>query len=315
MKKLVLFIFLAMLQLGVQAQQVNMDVFKSMKARSIGPGAMSGRITAIDAVHDDPTTIYAGSASGGLWKSTSGGITWEPIFDNERVHSIGSISIYQKNPNIIWVGTGEGNPRNSLNMGYGVYRSMDAGKTWELMGLEKTRAIHRIIVHPDDPNTVFVGAIGSPWGTQEDRGVYKTTDGGKTWKKILFVNNRTGVADMIMDPSNPNKLIVAMWEYRRWPWFFKSGGEGSSLHVTFDGGENWKKISSEDGIPEGELGRIGLAQATNKPNVVYALIESKKNALFRSEDGGLKWKKVNEPQGILIKYQIVFKLFIQKRLF
>ena len=141
-----------------------MDMFKSMKARNIGPGAMSGRITAIQAVDDNPSIIYAGSASGGLWKSTSGGITWEPIFDNEKVHSIGAISIYQKNPNIIWVGTGEGNPRNSLNMGYGVYRSMDAGKTWQMMGLEKTRAIHRIIVHPDDPNTVYVGAIGSPWG-------------------------------------------------------------------------------------------------------------------------------------------------------
>ena len=151
-----------------------------MKARSIGPGAMSGRITAVDAIHDNPNIIYAGSASGGLWKSNSGGITWKPIFDNEKVHSIGAISIYQKNPNIIWVGTGEGNPNNSFNMGYGVYRFMDAGKTWQMMGLEKTRAIHRIILHPDDPITVFVGAIGSPWGEQEYRGLYKTTDGGKT---------------------------------------------------------------------------------------------------------------------------------------
>jgi hypothetical protein len=165
------------------AQQVDMSQFKAMKARSVGPAAMSGRITAIDAVHENPNIIYAGSASGGLWKSTSGGITWEPIFDEEKVHSIGAISIYQKNPNIIWLGTGEGNPRNSLNMGYGVYRSFDAGKTWQVMGLEKTRAIHSIIVHPDDPNTVIVGAIGSPWGEQEERGVYKTTDGGKTWKK------------------------------------------------------------------------------------------------------------------------------------
>ena len=295
MKKLVLFIFLAMLQLGVQAQQVNMDVFKSMKARSIGPGAMSGRITAIDAVHDDPTTIYAGSASGGLWKSTSGGITWEPIFDNEKVHSIGAISIYQKNPNIIWVGTGEGNPRNSLNMGYGVYRSMDAGKTWQLMGLEKTRAIHRIIVHPDDPNSVFVGAIGSPWGTQEDRGVYKTTDGGKTWKKILYVDNKTGVGEMIMDPNNPNKIFVNMWEHRRYPWFFESGGASSGLYVTQDGGDNWKKLSAEEnGLPKGNLGRMGLAISKANSSKVYALIESSKNALYVSEDGGGKFSMIND---------------------
>ncbi len=295
MKKLVLFIFLAMLQLSVHAQQVNMDVFKSMKARSIGPGAMSGRITAIDAVDDDPTTIYAGSASGGLWKSTSGGITWEPIFDNERVHSIGSISIYQKNPNIIWVGTGEGNPRNSLNMGYGVYRSMDAGKTWQLMGLEKTRAIHRIIVHPDDPNTVFVGAIGSPWGTQEDRGVYKTTDGGKTWKKILFVDQKTGVGEMIMDPNNPNKIFVNMWEHRRYPWFFESGGSGSGLYLTQDGGDTWKKLTAEEnGLPKGNLGRMGLAISKANSSKIYALIESSKNALYVSEDGGEKFSMIND---------------------
>ena len=295
MKKLVLLIFLALLQMSVQAQQVNMDVFKSMKARSIGPGAMSGRITAIDAVHDDPTTIYAGSASGGLWKSTSGGITWEPIFDNEKVHSIGAISIYQKNPNIIWVGTGEGNPRNSLNMGYGVYRSMDAGKTWQLMGLEKTRAIHRIIVHPDDPNTVFVGAIGSPWGTQEDRGVYKTTDGGKTWKKILYIDNKTGVGEMIMDPNNPNKIFVNMWEHRRYPWFFESGGASSGLYVTQDGGDNWKKLSAEEnGLPKGNLGRMGLAISKANSSKVYALIESSKNALYVSEDGGGKFTMIND---------------------
>ena len=295
MKKLVLLIFLALLQLSVQAQQVNMDVFKSMKARSIGPGAMSGRITAIDAVHDNPTVIYAGSASGGLWKSTSGGITWEPIFDNEKVHSIGAISIYQKNPNIIWVGTGEGNPRNSLNMGYGVYRSMDAGKTWQLMGLEKTRAIHRIIVHPDDPNTVFVGAIGSPWGTQEDRGVYKTTDGGKTWKKILYVDTKTGVGEMIMDPNNPNKIFVNMWEHRRYPWFFESGGASSGLYVTQDGGDNWKKLSAEEnGLPKGNLGRMGLAISKANSSKVYALIESSKNALYVSEDGGGKFSMIND---------------------
>jgi photosystem II stability/assembly factor-like uncharacterized protein len=276
------------------AQKVDMDQFKSMKARSVGPAAMSGRITAIDAIHDNPQIIYAGSASGGLWKSTSGGITWTPIFDEEKVHSIGAISIYQKNPNIIWVGTGEGNPRNSLNMGLGVYRSMDAGQTWQAMGLEKTKAIHRIIVHPDDPNIVYVGAIGSPWGEQEDRGVYKTTDGGKTWKKILYIDTKTGVGEMIMDPNNPNKIFVNMWEHRRYPWFFKSGGPSSGLHVTIDGGETWKKLDDKNGLPKGDLGRMGLAMSKANSQKVYALIESSKNALYVSEDGGSNFKMIND---------------------
>jgi photosystem II stability/assembly factor-like uncharacterized protein len=285
-------------QSPLSAQKVDMDQFKSMKARSVGPAAMSGRITAIDAIHDNPNIIYAGSASGGLWKSTSGGITWEPIFDEQKVHSIGAISIYQKNPNIIWVGTGEGNPRNSLNMGLGVYRSLDAGQTWQAMGLEKTKAIHRIIVHPDDPNTVYVGAIGSPWGEQEDRGVYKTTDGGKSWNKILYIDTKTGVGEMIMDPNNPNKIFVNMWEHRRYPWFFKSGGPSSGLHVTIDGGETWKKLDDKNGLPKGDLGRMGLAISKSNSQKVYALIESSKNALYVSEDGGSNFKMINDKSEI-----------------
>ena len=290
---MLLLLFWASMPLAM-AQQIDMSMFKSMKARNVGPAAMSGRITAIDAVHENPNIIYAGSASGGLWKSTSGGITWTPIFDEEKDHSIGAISIYQKNPNIIWVGTGEGNPRNSLNLGGGVYRSLDAGKTWQLMGLEKTKAIHRIFVHPDDPNTVFVGAIGSPWGEHEERGVFKTTDGGKTWKKILYVDTKTGVGEMIMDPNNPNKLFVNMWEHRRYPWFFKSGGPASGLYMTIDGGETWKKLDDKNGLPKGDLGRMGLAISKANSNKVYALVESSKNALYVSEDGGDNFRMVND---------------------
>ena len=166
------------------------------------------------------------------------------------------------------------------------------------MGLEKTRHIHRVIIDPSDPDTVYVGAIGSPWGVHPERGVYKTTDGGQTWNKILFVNNKTGVADLVMDPSNPNKLIAAMWEHKRDPWFFKSGGEGSGMHMTHDGGKTWKKITNEDGLPKGNLGRIGVAIAPNKPNIIYALVEAKKNALYKSEDGGFKWKMINNKSDI-----------------
>ena len=276
------------------AQEFKMDLVQDLKPRNIGPGGMSGRVTSIDVVNDNPDIMYVGTASGGLWKSTSGGIKWDPIFDKEVTASIGAVAIQQNNPSVIWVGTGEGNPRNSLNGGYGVFKSLDGGKTWKSMGLENTRHIHRIKIDPMNPNTVYVGAIGSPWGEHPERGVFKTTDGGETWEKVLFVNNKTGVADLIMDPTNPNKLIAAMWEHKREPWFFNSGGSGSGLYMTHDGGKNWKKLTEEDGLPKGDLGRIGVAIAPGKPNVVYALVEAKKNALYKSEDGGFKWKKIND---------------------
>lgn len=272
------------------AQQLDMDLLKSMEPRNVGPAGMSGRITAIDVVRSDNKIMYVGSASGGLWKTESGGVEWEPIFDEEKVASIGAVDIHQDNPSIIWVGTGEGNPRNSQTSGGGVFKSIDGGRSWQLMGLEGTRNIHRVIIHPKNPDVVYVGAQGSAWGDSEDRGVYKTTDGGKTWEKILYVNDRTGVGEMVMDPSNPNKIFVNMWQFRRWPWFFESGGEGSGLYMTMDGGENWNELSPEDGLPEGDLGRMGLAIARSNPDVVYALIESKENAIYRSDDGGYTWE-------------------------
>ncbi len=297
MRKFFTSLFL-LVSLALFPQEFSMDLVKNMKPRNIGPGGMSGRVTSIDVLESNTDIMYVGTASGGLWKSTSGGIKWEPIFDKEVTASIGAVAIQQSNPSVIWVGTGEGNPRNSLNGGYGIYKSLDGGKSWKPMGLEKTRHIHRIIVDPTNPNVVYVGAIGSPWGEHKERGVYKTTDGGKTWKQILFNNIKTGAADLVMDPSNPNKLIAAMWEHKRDPWFFKSGGKGSGLYITHDGGENWKKVTDKDGFPKGDLGRIGVAISRSNPNVVYALVEAKKNALYKSEDGGFKWKKVSDKRGI-----------------
>ncbi len=281
-----------------QAQDFNPSWLKNTPARNIGPAGMSGRITAIDVVHQQPEIMYVGTASGGVWKSTSGGIKWTPLFEDKATASVGAIAIQQSNPDVVWVGTGEGNPRNSLNGGYGIYRSLDGGKTWQLMGLEKTRHIHRIVIHPNDPNTVYAAAIGSPWGTHPERGVYKTTDGGKTWDKILYANPSTGAADLVMDPSNPNKLIAALWEHKRDPWFFKSGGAGSGLYSTVDGGATWTKKTEKDGLPKGPLGRIGLAISRSNPNKIYALVEAKKNALYRSDDGGTKWRKINDKNEI-----------------
>lgn len=279
--------------LHLSAQKVNVDQLKGIKIRNIGPAGMSGRITTIDADPRNTNIIYAGSASGGVWKSDDGGINWEPIFDKEAVLAIGAVAVDPVNPDVIWVGTGEGNPRNSHNTGEGLYKSLDAGKTWKRVGLEKTFNIHRVLVNPENSNEVYVGAMGSIWGPNEDRGVYKTSDGGKTWKKVLYVNDGTGVADMVMDPSNPNKLVAAMWQYDRDPWQFISGGKGSGLYVTYDGGETWTQRTSKDGLPEGELGRIGLAIAPSKPDVIYALVEAKENNLYKSTDGGVKWSKAN----------------------
>jgi len=287
-------ILLLVVSFSATTQDFSMELLKNKTPRNIGPGGMSGRVTSIDVVHTNPDIMYVGTASGGVWKSTSGGVKWVPIFEKEATASIGAVAIQQSNPSVIWVGTGEGNPRNSLNGGYGIYKSLDGGKNWILMGLEKTRHIHRVIIDPTNPNTVYAAAIGSPWGEHPERGVYKTIDGGKTWAKILYTNQKSGAADLVMDPQNPNKLIAAMWEHKRDPWFFSSGGEGSGLYSTYDGGDTWKKITSDDGLPEGNLGRIGIAIAPSKPDIVYALVEAKKNALYKSTDGGINWEMVSD---------------------
>ncbi|MFM8710065.1 MAG: WD40/YVTN/BNR-like repeat-containing protein, partial [Sphingomonadales bacterium] len=221
------------------AQPLNTAEFKNWKPRTIGPAGMSGRITAVDAVVSNPNIVYIGAASGGVWKTENAGHSWTPVFDDQPLQNIGAIAIQQSNPQVVWVGTGEGNPRNSLNLGAGLYRTLDGGRSWKKMGLDKTVCIHRVIIDPADPNTVYVGAIGNPYAEHADRGVFKTTDGGETWNKILYVNDTTGCADMVMDPSNPNKIIAAMWQFRRKPWELKSGGPGSGLYITSDGGKNW----------------------------------------------------------------------------
>ncbi len=280
------------------AQPIDIKLFDQMKARNIGPAGMSGRVTSVDVVRSQPEIIYVGTASGGLWKSSSGGTDWKPVFDDQKVASIGAVAIDPLNPSVIWAGTGEGNPRNSQTSGYGIYKSLDGGNTWTCMGLENTKTIHRVIVHPSNSNIVYIAATGSAWGPHPERGVYRTQDGGNTWEKVLYVNELTGCADLVIDPDNPNKLIAAMWEYRRWPWYFQSGGEGSGMFISLDGGNTWQERTHQHGLPEGQLGRMGLAIAPSNPQRVYAWIESQKNALYRSDDGGFNWEMINDKEEI-----------------
>ncbi len=282
------------LLVGGAVAEIDPDLLAGMKARSIGPAGMSGRIAAIDAVVADPDTVYAGAATGGLWKSTNGALTWKPIFDEEKVAAVGAVAIFQPNPDIVWVGTGEGNVRNSASVGNGVYKSLDGGETWQHLGLDKTERIHRILLHPSDPDVAYVCAPGQEWGENAERGVFRTLDGGASWDKVLYVDARTGCGDLALDPANPDKLFAGMWQFRRWPYFFRSGGPGSGLHVSRDGGTSWKKLQEEDGLPKGDLGRIGIAIAPSDPEVVYALVEAEKSALLRSSDGGRSFASVNE---------------------
>jgi photosystem II stability/assembly factor-like uncharacterized protein len=292
-KRFFAFVAVFVITINATAQKVTTDQFKNLKARSIGPAGMSGRVTAIDALYTNPNIIYLGTASGGVWKTENSGAKWEPIFDDQPILNIGAVAVQQSNPAVLWVGTGEGNPRNSINIGGGMYKSVDGGKSWKMVGLEKTKNIHRIIIDPNNPDVVYAGAIGNPYAAHAERGIYKTTDGGATWNLILHTNDSSGCADLIIDPSNPNKLIAAMWQHRRTPYSFTSGGSGSGLYVTYDAGKNWKKLGKEEGLPDGNYGRIGLTICHSEPKRIFAMVEATKNGLYKSDDGGYKWELVN----------------------
>lgn len=265
--------------------------FGAIEARHIGPATMSGRISAIDAVNDDPRIAYIGAASGGLWKTKNAGTTFKPIFD-EHNQSIGAICIDQKRPDTVWVGTGETWVRNSVSVGDGIYKTMDGGEKWEKKGLENSERIAKIIIHPNNPDVVFVGVLGNLWNASSERGVFKTSDGGKTWTKVLFIDENTGCSDLAIDFENPDILYAGMWEFRRNPDFFNSGGPGSGLYKSADGGVSWSKITKN--LPAGKLGRIAVAVSPADKTTVWALIESDSSALYRSKDKGISWEKMND---------------------
>ncbi len=268
-----------------------------LTARNIGSATMGGRIAAVDAVDENgKITVFVGSASGGVWKSINGGTTFKPVFDREGAQSIGAVTIDPSNHKTVWVGTGESWTRNSVSIGNGIYKSIDGGENWTNMGLKDSEHIARILVDPGDSNTVYTCATGHLWNDNDERGVYKTTDGGKTWKKMLAgANGSTGCAMLATNAQEPKTIYASMWDFRRQGWTFRSGGPGSGLFKTTDGGEHWTEISptTATGLPEKPYGRIALAVAPSKPNVVYAMIESKQSALYRSDDAGKTWKKAD----------------------
>ncbi|MCG9972456.1 WD40/YVTN/BNR-like repeat-containing protein [Christiangramia crocea] len=304
MKQILL--FLVLFSVITQAQESNQiigkEIFGDIEARQIGPAVMSGRITDIENHPTNKNIIYVGAAGGGVWKSQDGGVTFNSIFD-DHAQSIGAIEIDPNNPDkIIWVGTGETWTRNSVSIGDGLYRSTDGGTNWTKVGFEESERIAAIQVNPENSDEVYVASLGPLWGDGDQRGIYKTTDGGENWEKLLYIDETTGASELVMHPENPEIMYAAFWQFRRTPWSFSSGGPNSGLYKTTDGGENWEKIHK--GFPEGDLGRIAVAIAPSNPEIVYAVLETEdknKSGLWKSTDGGKNWEHLNNDFGLTVR--------------
>jgi photosystem II stability/assembly factor-like uncharacterized protein len=293
-----------------QAQELSEltgDFFDAFQYRHIGP--VGNRVSAVVGIPGDPNIYYFGAASGGVFKTVDGGVHWEPVFDDQSAQSIGALAIDPTNPNVVWAGTGEAHIRSNVSIGNGVYRTTDGGKTWSHMGLEKTGRISRIVIHPRDPDIVFVAALGHLYGPQEERGVYRTNDGGESWERVLFSTENAGASDLVMDPNNPEILFAGMWEMVIWTWGRQSGGPGSGLFMSKDGGDSWEELKG-NGLPKPPLGKVVLAMTPDNSDRIYALIETNSNrdfaelkehqgVLWRSDDGGASWDMVNPDHTIV----------------
>jgi photosystem II stability/assembly factor-like uncharacterized protein len=295
------------------SQPLDSAFLAALKWRSVGPANMSGRVSDIEGLPSPSRTFYVATAAGGLWKTTNAGTTFELVFGmNQPVISMGDLAIAPSDSNTLYLGTGEEDSRNSISPGGGMFKSTDAGKTWEFIGLRETEAIGRVIVHPTDPNTVWVAALGAIWRSNPERGLYKTTDGGKTWRLVKFISDKAGFVDVAMDPSNPNVLWASSWERVRGPYFLRSGGPGSGLWKSTDAGETWTEVKG-NGLPESTLGRISVSIAASNPRIMYLMVEAdtmpnakptagakaqvRPSGLYRSEDGGGTWKRM-QPQNV-----------------
>ena len=278
--------------------KISSSTFGKMEARWLGPGTMSGRITAIDGVAGDGKTIYVGTAGGGIWKTTNGGASFKPIFDKYCM-SIGAVAIDQKNPKIVYAGAGESNMRNTVSIGDGMYKSSDGGENWVKIGLDSTEHISKIAIDPKNSSTIYVAAPGPLWSDGTQRGLFKSTDGGQTWKKILYINEKAGCADIAIDPSNPDVIYASTWEFRRLPYSFNSGGNGSGMYKSMDGGKTWKELTN--GLPKKPFGRIAFTLAPSAPNNLVAIVESNETGLFISSDGGETWKQQSATANIVAR--------------
>jgi cyclophilin family peptidyl-prolyl cis-trans isomerase/photosystem II stability/assembly factor-like uncharacterized protein len=276
-----------------------------MAFRSIGPAVTGGRVHDVQALPDDPSTVYIATATSGLWKTTNAGTTWTSLFDDQPNSTFGVIAIAPSNPDVVWAGTGEQNNRQSSSWGNGVYRSTDAGGTWQHLGLTETRAIGRILIDPRDPDRAWVGALGNLWKASPERGVFRTMDGGATWQKVLYVDTLTGIVDMAMDPANPNTLYAAAYQRIRSPCCFNGGGPGSGIYKSTDGGTTWNRLTN--GLPPGDLGRIGITISRTNPRLLYATVEhSELGGVYRSDDGGATWTRTNPLNSRPMYYSAIY---------
>jgi photosystem II stability/assembly factor-like uncharacterized protein len=287
-------VLVAVLAISAVAQPYNEAQFKGMKWRDIGP-YRGGRVLAVTGIPGSPYTYYFGSVAGGVWRTTDGGVSWQPISDKSVISSIGAIAVFESNPSVIYVGTGESCLRGNISYGDGVYKTTDGGKTWQHVGLKDTQHIARLWIDPRNPDHVLVAALGHAYGPNSERGIFRTNDGGKTWDKILYKDDKSGGIDLAVDPHNPNVMFAALYQIQRSPWGMESGGPGSGLYRSIDGGNSWKHLEGK-GLPGGILGRIGVSVSGADSNRVYALIESKESGLYRSDDGGETWSRVNDDQ-------------------
>ena len=294
------------------------ELYGKLQYRHIGPEG--NRLPAVAGVAGDPLTYYAGAASGGIWKSTDGGVHWNAIFDGEPVSSIGALAVAPSDPNVVWAGTGEPFIRSHISLGWGVWKSTDAGKSWTKMGLDQTGRIARVVIDPRNPDVVLLAALGHAYGPQPERGIFRTTDGGKSWDKVLFVNDSTGAIDLVMDPANPRILYAATWQIEIHTWGRTSGGKGSGIWKSVDGGATWKRLEG-NGLPTKPFGKVGLAIAPSNPNRIYALIETsdgvplpgfeaERGELWRSDDGGNSWRVVSYDRQLAGRTQYYTRMIV-----
>ena len=286
-------LIVCLLSAGVLCAQVDFSALKELKYRDIGP-FRGGRVVAVAGVTSKPATYFFGATGGGIWKTTDSGATWIPVSDGQlKSGSVGALEVSESDPNVIYAGMGEGCVRGNESAGDGVYKSVDGGKTWKHTGLDDTYHIGRIAINPRNPDIVFVAALGHLYGPNEERGVFRSRDGGKTWQKVLYRDADTGAIDLAMDPSDPYRIFATLWQVRRKPWTFESGGKGSGIFETTDGGDTWKEITHNDGLPKGILGRIGVTISPVNPERVWAMVEAVEGGVYRSDDGGKTWHKTN----------------------